>query len=191
MKIFSWLYALMLQWARHQYAPRYLAFVSFIESFFFPIPPDVMLVPMSLAKPQQALNFAGLATIFSVLGGIFGYLLGLFALQWLLPLIMASHYKVYYLQAVDWFGIWGVWVIMIAAVAPIPYKIFTITAGMLTMPFLPFVLASTIGRGLRFYLVAVLLHYQGARIEKLLAKCIDWIGWILVVILVLLYLYYH
>ena len=190
MKLFSWLYGLMLNWAGHRYASRYLAAVSFAESSFFPIPPDVMLVPMSLARPHNALRYASIATVFSIFGGIFGYALGIFAAHWLMPLLMSSGYKEHYLLAVSWFQHWGVWVVIIAGFSPIPYKIFTITAGLLYMPLLPFVVASFIGRGGRFFLVAGLLYIAGHKIEPVIRKSIDWVGWSVLLLLIVAYLCY-
>lgn len=191
MKIFSRLYVLMMRWAIHPYAPRYLAIVAFSESSFFPIPPDVMLIPMSLAKPMKSLQYASLATFFSTLGGIAGYAIGLFTLKWLLPWVESSIYQEQYYIAVSWFQQWGVWVIILAGFSPIPYKIFTVTAGLLSMPFLPFVLASAIGRGGRFYLVAMLLRYLGGKIEPIIYKFIDLLGWVVLFLLIVAYLYYR
>lgn len=186
--LFSKLYQKTIQWSSHRHAPYYLAGVSFAESSFFPIPPDVMLVTMGLAKPKKTWKNALIATVSSIFGGILGYFIGAYFLHFVMPYIHAWGYYPQYSQALSWFHQWGVWVIFLAAFSPIPYKLFTISAGALTMPFLPFVCASIIGRGMRFYLVSIFLYYFGARIDKQLSKYIDILGWSTVSIFVILYL---
>lgn len=184
MRLFSPLYRRAMHWSRHRHAPRYLAGLSFAESSFFPIPPDVMLAPMSLANPARAWWFAGLTTLASVAGGLLGYAIGYFAFDALAPLLRTSHYWVSYQQAVTWFGHWGFWAVFIAGFSPIPYKVFTIAAGALSMALLPFTLASLIGRGTRFFLVAGLMKWGGARMEMALHRTIDRLGWAVVVLIV-------
>jgi len=183
LKIFSPLYDLTLEWSRHPHAPKYLSGMSFAESSFFPIPPDVMLMPMSLAKPEKAFYFAWLTTLFSVLGGVLGYLIGYWAMDLLIPLIQEMGYEAKVEKAQGWFTEYGVWIVFIAGFSPIPYKLFTITAGASAMAFLPFVIASFIGRGARFFLVASIMKYGGARFEPQIRQWIDWIGWFLVLLI--------
>lgn len=180
--MFSTLYAKVMQWAVHPHAPRYLAGISFAESSFFPIPPDVMLAPMALAQPGKAWRYALLTTVASVLGGAFGYLLGMFAFDVIEPLIRDAGYWSQYQQANDWFDKWGFWAIFIAGFSPIPYKVFTIAAGVIGMAFLPFLIASTIGRGARFFMVAGLMKWGGAPMEAKLRTYVDRIGWATVLI---------
>ncbi|MES9855520.1 MAG: YqaA family protein [Sedimenticola sp.] len=182
MKLFSHLYLKVMQWALHPHASRYLAGLSFAESSFFPIPPDVMLAPMTLANPDKAWNFAALTTIASVIGGLLGYLIGLFAFDFVEPLLQDGGYYPKYLQAKSWFDEWGFWAIFVAGFSPIPYKVFTITAGVISMALLPFVLASLIGRGARFFLVAALMAWGGKKMETALKKYIDLIGWLMVLL---------
>lgn len=177
MKIFSALYQRAMQWARLPNAPWYLGALSFTESSFFPIPPDVMLAPMSLANPNKAWRYALLTTVTSVLGGLFGYLIGAFAFDVIEPHLKTSHYWAAYQTAVIWFENWGFWAIFVAGFSPIPYKVFTIAAGTLSMALLPFTLASIIGRGSRFFMVAGLMKWGGARMEASLHKYVDRIGW--------------
>lgn len=191
MKIFSPLYARAMRWARHPRAPWYLGGLSFAESSFFPIPPDVMLAPMSMAQPRRAIAFATLTTLASVLGGIFGYLIGLFAFEMIGPWIEGSRYAASFAQAKQWFDEWGFLAIFAAGFSPIPYKVFTITAGVLAMAFLPFVLASFVGRGLRFFLVALLMAWGGQRMEEKLHRWIDWLGWLTVALVLLIVLIYR
>ena len=177
MKWFSRLYGKAMQWARHPRAPWYLGGLSFAESSFFPIPPDVMLAPMSLAQPKRAWRFALLTTLTSVAGGILGYAIGLLAFDAIEPMLRDGGYYDKYLQAEAWFDRWGVWTIFLAGFSPIPYKIFTITAGVIAMAFLPFVLASLVGRGARFFLVALLMAWGGEAMEQSLHRWVDYIGW--------------
>lgn len=190
MRIFSSLYSRAMQWSRHPHAPRYLVGLSFAESSFFPIPPDVMLAPMSLASPGRAWYFAALTTLASVVGGILGYAIGLFAFDLIEPYLHEWGYWQGYLTAQNWFGEWGFWAIFIAGFSPIPYKVFTITAGVISMTLLPFVLASAIGRGARFFLVAGLMAWGGERMEQALHRYVDMLGWVVVVVfgLVILFL---
>jgi membrane protein YqaA with SNARE-associated domain len=191
MRLFSALYTRALTWARHPHAPRYLAGLSFAESSFFPIPPDVMLAPMSLATPNRAWYFAGLTTLASVLGGLLGYLIGMYAFDLIQPWLHEFGYWDRYLKAKAWFDEWGFWAIFLAGFSPIPYKIFTITAGVIAMTLLPFVVASAIGRGARFFLVATLMAWGGERMEAALHRYVDKIGWLLVIIFVVVMLLYR
>lgn len=187
MKLFSNLYTRVMQWAKHPHASRYLTCLSFAESSFFPIPPDVMLAPMSLAQPRFAWRYALLTTVASVLGGVFGYLIGVFAFELIEPWLHQFGYWPTYQRAVTWFETWGIWVVFLAGFSPIPYKIFTISAGVIGMAFLPFVLASAIGRGARFYLVAGLMVWGGERMEQTLRQYIDRLGWITIIVVVIGY----
>jgi membrane protein YqaA with SNARE-associated domain len=184
MKLFSPLYDRVMRWSRHRHAPGYLAGLSFAESSFFPIPPDVMLAPMTLANPSRAWYLATLTTIASVLGGVLGYLIGLFAFEVIEPLLQDAGYYPKYLQAKAWFDQWGFWAIFLAGFSPIPYKVFTITAGVISMALLPFVFASLIGRGARFFLVAALMAWGGESMENKLRKNIDRLGWLTVLLVI-------
>jgi len=164
--------------------------MSFAESSFFPIPPDVMLAPMSLAQPARAWWFALLTTLTSVAGGLFGYAIGHYAFDAIEPWLRESRYWASYELAVVWFDRWGFWAVFVAGFSPIPYKAFTIAAGALSMALLPFTLASLIGRGARFFLVAGLMKWGGARMEAALHRYVDRLGWAtvaLVVVGVLIY----
>lgn len=151
MKLFSALYDRVMKWARHSHAQYYLAILSFAESSFFPIPPDVMLAPMSLAKPRSALWYALLTTITSTLGGIFGYVIGVFFFTLIHPYLVRFGYWPVYSQIQHYFNVWGFWIIFIAGFSPLPYKLFTIAAGTMHIALVPFIIASFIGRGSRFF----------------------------------------
>ena len=185
-QVFSSLYKRMLQWAGHRHAPYYLGAVSFAEASFFPIPPDVMLAPMVMAQPSRWWRLAWFTTAFSILGGLFGYAIGYFAFELAgEPIIAALGLEQPYQQAVSWFDHYGIWIILLAGFTPIPYKLFTIAAGVSMMPLIPFIGASILGRSVRFFLVAFLIKMFGPKVEKHLLKSIDHWGWILVGLVVL------
>jgi len=177
MRLFGPLYERVLGWARHPHAERYLGGLSFAESSFFPVPPDVMLAPMCLADRSRAWRFASVTTIASLLGGIAGYAIGYFLFESIEPWLHDMGYWPAYLKGKEWFDIWGVWAVFIAGFSPIPYKVFTISAGVAVLNFPGFVVASLIGRGARFFLVAGLVFVGGERIEALLPKYVERIGW--------------
>ena len=172
--------------SRHKYSAYYLSFMSFAEAVFFPVPVDVMLAPMALAKPKSAWKYAFLATVFSVLGGMIGYYLG-YAMydSFVVGIIESVGYQHKMDIARDWFTQYGIWVIFVASFTPIPYKVFTIMAGMMSMAFLPFMLVSLIGRGLRFFLVAGWMKWGGATMEAKLRKYIDILGWAVIGLIVI------
>lgn len=187
MKIFGNLYNKVLDWSRHRHAPKYLAAVSFAEASFFPIPVAVMLLPMSLAQPSRAWRLAGITLLFSVLGGIAGYMIGWGAYELIEPLL--SNHAAQLAKAREWFAEYGVWIVLMAGFSPVPYKIFTITAGVLVMPFVPFVIASIIGRASQFYLIAFLVNRFGPAMEPKIRQYIEWLGWGLVLIIIALLLW--
>jgi len=182
MRIFGPLYERVLAWSRHRHAERYLAALSFAESSFFPIPPDVMLAPMCLADRTRAFRYATITTVTSVLGGIAGYVIGWSLFEAIRPWLETSHYWDAYLLARDWFDRYGVWVVFVAGFSPIPYKIFTIAAGVATLNLPAFIFASAVGRGSRFFLVAGLMYGGGARLEAVLQRYVERIGWAVVVV---------
>jgi membrane protein YqaA with SNARE-associated domain len=183
MKIFSYLYDKTLKWSKHRKAPYYLAGMSFAESSFFPIPPDVMLMPMCLAKPTKAYKFALITTVFSLLGGLFGYLIGFTLIEILIPFFEQINYLEKYNKVAELFSEYGFWVVFIAGFSPIPYKLFTIAAGASAMALLPFIIASFIGRGARFFLVAFLMKVGGEKFEPKIRKSVDALGYALIVII--------
>ena len=181
--MFTTLYDNVITWSRHRHAPKYLAGMSFAESSFFPIPPDVMPIPMVLSKPAKGWYLATITTIASLLGGIFGYLLGMFAFEIIEPMLQSLHYMDKIDKTVKWFNEWGFWIIFIAGFSPIPYKLFTITAGMLSMALIPFIIASFIGRGARFFLVASLIIWGGEKMEQQIRTHVERIGWFMVALI--------
>ncbi len=181
--IFKKLYDRVLVWARHPRATAYMAGLSFAESTFFPIPPDIMLIPMMLARPAQIWRFAFICALMSVLGGLFGYLIGIWAFEWIEPWIESLGYTATFTSAIEAFDRWGFWFILAAGFSPIPYKVFTIAAGVIGMPLLPFVAGSAVGRGGRFFLEAVVIKMGGESAAERLRGWVDRLGWLMVVII--------
>ncbi len=178
--MFRTLYDRVLLWSRHRHARRYLAGLSFAEATFFPVPPDVMLAPMVLAERSAAWHLAFLTTAASVIGGMFGYLIGWLAIEAVLPLIEEVGYLHAYHSAVEAFKSYGVWFVMLAGFTPIPFKIITIAGGALGTPLLGFVVGSVIGRGARFYLVSGIVWAGGERAADRLRDWVDLLGWLVI-----------
>ncbi len=189
MQLFAPLYARVLNWAGHPHAERYLAAMSFAESSFFPIPPDVMLAPMCLAERSRAWRFAAVTTLASIAGGLLGYAIGFFVFESIEPWLRDSHYWAAYETGRSWFDEWGVWAVFIAGFSPIPYKIFTIAAGVAVLNLPGFLVASAIGRGARFFLVAGLIVAGGDRMAEYLPRYIERLGWAVVVLAILAWVY--
>ena len=156
-KLYDWVFAL----ARSRHATPALAVVSFAESSFFPVPPDVMLAPMILARPEKAYFYAFVCTAASVLGGILGYAIGYYLTDlglWLMSILGHSDGLE---EFQHWFDRWGLAVILIKGATPIPYKLVTITAGLARFDLFTFIWASVLTRGFRFFAVAAILKYFG------------------------------
>ncbi|MFW2439437.1 MAG: YqaA family protein [Arenicellales bacterium] len=191
MAIFGSMYKRVIGWARHPHASFYLTGTSVAESSFFPVPVDVLLAPMVLARRDKAWWYAMLATVGSVVGAVIGYYIGLFLFdQVAQPIIELYHFQEKFIYVQSLFDKYGVWIIFIAGFSPIPYKIFTITAGVVAMPLLPFILTSLVARGARFFLVAGLIYAGGDKIDAVLEKRVEQIGWASVVIIVLALIIY-
>jgi membrane protein YqaA with SNARE-associated domain len=147
-----------------------------------------MLAPMVLAKPDRAWYFAGLTTLASILGGAVGYWLGYLMFEpWIQPLITEFGYQDRFDTAIQWFTEWGVWVVFIAGFSPIPYKLFTVSAGFMHKAFLPIFITSAVGRGLRFFLVAGLIKWGGSAMEKKIRQWVDVLGWTVVLAIIIAY----
>lgn len=178
MRLFAPLYERTLALAAHPRAPALLAVVSAAESVVFPVPPDVMLVPMALAAPRRALRLAALCTFASVVGGLLGWLLGRFAMETLYPWIERSSAAAAFAEVERLFADYGFWIVLTAGFTPIPYKLFTVGAGAFGVALLPFLLASVIGRGGRFFLLAGLIHFGGERMERAIRRQVETLGWL-------------
>ena len=186
MRLFGPLYDRVLTWSRHPHAVRYLGAMSFAESSFFPIPVDVMLAPMCLADRSRWVRYATVATVFSVLGGLAGYLIGYGMFEAIEPWLRQSHYWDAYQTSRRWFDEYGVLVVFVAGFSPIPYKVFTIAAGVAALSIPGFFLASLVGRAARFFLVAGLVRAGGEKFETSLSRHIERLGWGTVVAAVVL-----
>jgi membrane protein YqaA with SNARE-associated domain len=156
--------------AATRHAPRALAVVSFLESSVFPIPPDIVLAPMVLARPERAYAYAGLCTVSSVLGGILGYAIGYFLSDFGESLLAMMGHAGGLQTFRQWYAEWGVWVILIKGATPIPYKLVTIASGLAAFNFPVFVVASIATRGVRFFLVAFVLKRYGPAILALVER---------------------
>lgn len=184
MKIFGPLYEHALRWARDRRAPWFLGGLSFAEAVIFPVPPEIMLAPMSLSQPKRALWFASLSLAGSLSGAIVGYLLGHYAYAAVQPLIEwlgwrdAIDGQVEHLRQVVAQSPWkAFWLLVLAGFTPIPLKIFTWASGIVGVPVLPFLASMLVGRGKRVYLVAGAIRLGGVRAEAALHRWIEPVGW--------------
>ncbi len=179
------LYDWMMSLAGDRRAPQALFWVAFAESSFFPIPPDVMLVPMILKDRAKAWRYAALATVASVIGGIAGYAIGYFLLESIgRPVINFYGLTTKFDQAAAWFNEWGVWILIIKGMTPIPYKLLTITAGAVHMNVAAFMAASVIARSMRFFLVAGLLYWFGEPIRDFIERRLTLVTTVVVALVV-------
>lgn len=185
-RVFGPLYDWVLRGAAHPHARWYLGGVSFAESSFFPIPPDVMLVPMALARPADSARLALLTTVCSVLGGLLGYAIGLWAFEAVEPWLEQAGYGEALAAVQAWYRDWGAWAVLVAGFSPVPYKVFTIASGLMALALFPFLIASAIGRGARFFLVAYLVKWAGAAVEPKLRRYVETLGWGVVAVFAIL-----
>lgn len=169
-RLYDWTIAL----SGRRRAETALFWVAFAESSFFPLPPDLILVPMSLAQPKKAWRYAAICTIASVLGGVVGYGIGYFLLETIgRPILHFYGVTQQYHDLKALFDEWGVWIILIKGMTPIPYKLVTITAGALHFALVPFILASMVSRSLRFFMIAALLWKFGEPVRHFIEKRLE------------------
>jgi membrane protein YqaA with SNARE-associated domain len=169
--MFQRLYDRTMSLASHRHAMRVLALVSFAESSVFPIPPDAMLIPMVLAHRDRAWAMAAVCTVASVLGGILGYIIGYFLFEAVgRPILDFYGFQEEFQRFADAYNRWGLWIILIKGLTPIPYKIVTIASGVAQFDPVVFILASIATRGARFFLVAALLRRFGPPIRTFVEK---------------------
>lgn len=199
LNIFTLLYEFCIKLAKHPKAPLFLGINSFIESIFWPIPPDVMLAPMCLARPKLSMYYAAITVVTSVVGAIFGYYLGYFIYDpYIADLIKWLNYEASMETVRNWFVMeYGILMIFVGAFTPIPYKVIAVTTGVVAaesmastgttgmLTIINFVLVSLVGRGLRFFLEAGVIMYGGERMEHAIRRYIDYIGWACVILIVL------
>ncbi|WP_298975944.1 YqaA family protein [uncultured Roseobacter sp.] len=180
-KLYDW----TLSMVDHPRALWVLAFISFIESSVFPIPPDILMIPMIIARPSRAWLIAGVALVFSVLGGILGYAIGAFAFETIGKPILESLGKDDAMAAFSTrFNNLGFWAVLTAGVTPFPYKVITIMSGWTAMPLGTFIATSILARGLRFFLVAFLLWKFGAPIRDFIERRLGLMFTLFIVLLV-------
>jgi membrane protein YqaA with SNARE-associated domain len=180
-RLYDWVMGL----AASRHAPAALFAVSFAESSFFPVPPDVMLAPMVLAKPEKAWRFAALCTLASVLGGCLGYAIGHFLQDAALWLMSLTGHAGGLAEFQCWYGKYGVWVILIKGLTPIPYKLVTIASGLAQFAFPVFIAASVITRGARFFLVAWVVKKFGPAMMPVIEKRLALFAGLLVALVVI------
>lgn len=197
MRLFRPLYEFALRWAAHPRAETYLAGLSFVEAFIFPIMPEVMLAPMTLAKPARWARFATVSLILSLAGSIVGYVLGHSAFVALRPLLADLGWLPHLDALIARLGAdaavhpWNAfWLLVAAGFLPIPMKFASWACGVVGMPMLPFLGGIAIGRGKRVYLLCGLIRLGGERAEKAIHRWIEPIGWVIVVAVILAVIYF-
>ena len=159
--------------------------IAFIESSFFPIPPDVMLIPMILAAPKKAWSIAGVATVGSVIGAYLGYAIGFYFFQLIAePLLNFYGYLEKFNSFKDLYNQYGAWIVFGAGITPFPYKIITIASGVVHMNLIVFTIASIIARGMRFFLVAWLLKKYGETMREFIEKNLGWLSVLFLLLLI-------
>lgn len=179
------LYDWTLRLSGHRHALWALAAVAFVESSVFPIPPDVLIIPMVLAARARAWRIALVCTVASVLGGMAGYAIGLLAFEAVgRPLLDFYGYAAKFDQFRDYYNDWGAWAVFIAGTTPFPYKVITILSGLTALDLTVFTVASILARGLRFFLVAGLLWYFGEPIRVFIEKYLNLLAVLFVILLV-------
>jgi membrane protein YqaA with SNARE-associated domain len=194
LKLFKPIYEKTLVWAQHRYAERFLAGVSFIEAFILPTMPEIMLAPMTLAQPQKWARFATISLICSTLGSIVGYAMGHYGYELAQPLLA----KLGWLPTIERYiadlrglGPWGVFFLLVGGgFLPIPMKLIAWASGVVGVPMPAFLAAMFVGRAKRVYLLCGLIRLGGERAEKALHTWIEWIGWGLVALIVLIAIYF-
>jgi membrane protein YqaA with SNARE-associated domain len=183
-----WLHGLY-DWTMAQAAAPYalwmLALVAFIESSVFPIPPDVLLIPMVLAMRERAWLIAGLCTIASVAGGFLGYAIGALLFETIGRSILELYgYLDQFAEFQASYNAWGAWIVFFAGLTPFPYKVITIASGVTGLDLMTFGIASVFGRGMRFFMVAALLWYVGPPVRRFIEANL---GWLTIAFFVLLF----
>lgn len=183
--LFYKLYNKMLELSTHRAAMAFLFIVAFAESSFFPIPPDIMIIPMVLAAPNKAWRIAGLATVASVLGGFFGYYIGSYFFDLIAqPVLDFYHAMDKFHEFENSYHRYGAWIVFGAGITPFPYKIITIASGAVHLDLMVFTIASVLARGIRFYFIAWLLKKYGAPMKIFIEKNLGWLSIAFLLILI-------
>lgn len=184
MKVFQPLFERAMVWSRHPRAPWLLTLLSFFEAIFFPVAPELMLVPMCVAQPKRGFVYAGLSLLGSMLGMFVGYAIGYYAIDLAMPLIAKMGYASQFDSIKQEAAAHGFWLLLIAGFTPVPFKIFTLASGAVGMPLMPFFFGGAIGRGKRVFLVAGAIRLGGVKAEAALRRHIEPVGWIAMALLV-------
>lgn len=190
MKLFKPLYEKALVWAAHPQAERLLAGLSFVEAIIFPVMPEVMLAPMTLARPRHWFRYATISLVFSLVGALVGYVLGMYAFEALRPLFELLGWlprideMVGKLRSEVASSAWAAFVMLVlAGFIPVPLKIFTWASGIVGVPMIAFIPGMIIGRGKRVYALTGAIRLGGPKAEALLHKYIEWLGWLVVALI--------
>ena len=185
MKIFRQLYDWTLEKSSRKEATWFLSIISFAESSFFPIPPDIILIPMALAKKTKAFLYAFICTISSVLGAILGYLIGILLFNSIgILLIDFYHLTNEVSEFKEYYNLYGAWIVIIAGFTPFPFKVITIASGLFELNFFIFLVSSILSRGARFYLISGLLYFFGNKIKIFIDKYFNFLTIIFLVLLI-------
>lgn len=181
-KLYDW----VTHWAQTPYAVPALFLLAVAESSFFPIPPDVLLIALAFLMPHRSFYYALVCSVGSVLGGVLGYLIGFFlwsaAGHFFLTRVFSEEL---FLKVQSKYELYSFWVIFAAAFTPIPYKVFTVTAGVFNIHFVGFLLASIVGRSSRFFIEATIFYFWGARAKPFIEKYFEWLAIAFTVLLIL------
>lgn len=179
------LYDWTMRWADHPAGSWALFFIAMLESSIFPIPPDVLLIALCVGGVSRSYKFAIICTAGSIIGGVIGYGIGFWGFDIIgKPIVKFYHGEALMNKIQDWYDTYGFWGNLIAAITPIPYKVFTITSGAFRFSFHEFILASLIGRSLRFFAVASALYFMGAKIRNVIDKHFDLCTWVFMILLI-------
>jgi len=180
-KLYDW----VLSWAHKKYSSAALFILAFAESSFFPIPPDVLQIALSVSKPKKSFFYALIASVGSVLGGILGYFIGLFLFDTVGSFIINTlGYQAQFNTVGDLYKSYAFFAILVSALTPIPYKVFTIAAGFWQVGLLPLIAASIVGRGARFFMVATLIYFFGPKMKEFIDKYFNLLTIIFIILLI-------
>ena len=180
-KLYDW----VISWAHKKYSSAALFILAFAESSFFPIPPDVLQIALSVSKPKKSFFYALISSTGSVLGGILGYFIGFFLFDTIGSLIINSlGYQAQFNSVGDLYKSYAFLAILVSAFTPIPYKVFTIAAGFWQVGLLPLIAASVIGRSARFFIVATLIYFFGPKIKEFIDKYFNLLTMIFIILLI-------
>jgi membrane protein YqaA with SNARE-associated domain len=180
-KLYDW----VLSWANTPYGTPALFILSLVESSFFPIPPDPLLLALGISKPKKALWYATVCTVGSVVGGILGYCIGYFFIESIgIKIIELYGLKDQYIAMQSFYEEWNALVVLVAGISPIPYKVFTIAGGAFKISIITFIVASLAGRGFRFYIEGLLAYKFGESIKIFIDKYLAIISWLFAILLI-------